>query len=248
LAGEVDALPSALAHAFLPASGPSEPVACASASYRLYGLAAGTWTIRAAGPGFLSTSSVLYVAQEGDIGDPATGSGGLELSLGLGEALTGTVTVRAAAAQLPDPRVVLEIYEPRTARLERTPVALSTGVTQASGTFSLGGLEPGTYWVNAFLKGFEATTMGKAPERVRQVKAGGRKVWVYRHGYPVDLGDPSAPPAGAPALASEEFCVIPLGGKFFVLSFAHESPIPDPEAAGEKAWAALLASFSLKAK
>ncbi|HBL19072.1 MAG TPA: hypothetical protein DD417_20510 [Elusimicrobia bacterium] len=101
---------------------------------------------------------------------------------------------------------------------------------------------------DAFLKGFEATTMGKAPERVRQVKAGGRKVWVYRHGYPVDLGDPSAPPAGAPALASEEFCVIPLGGKFFVLSFAHESPIPDPEAAGEKAWAALLASFSLKAK
>jgi hypothetical protein len=99
-----------------------------------------------------------------------------------------------------------------------------------------------------YLKGFEATTMGKAPEKVRQVKAGASKVWLYRHGYPVDLGDPSAPPAGAPALASEEFCIVPHGGRFFILSFAHESPIPDPEAAGEKAWALFLASFSLKAK
>jgi len=96
-----------------------------------------------------------------------------------------------------------------------------------------------------YLVGFEATTMGKTPEKARLAKVAGRKVWVYRHGYPIDLGDPHAASPGPVQLASEEFCILPMGTRFLVLSWAHESPVPDPEAAGEKAWEAFLSSLRL---
>ena len=98
---------------------------------------------------------------------------------------------------------------------------------------------------SGFLRGFEATTMGRPPKPVRRARLAGREVRVYGHGYPVDLGDPHLVDPRPPALAREEFCLLPSGRGFFVLSWAHESPVPDPEAAGEKAWRALLASFIL---
>jgi hypothetical protein len=97
-----------------------------------------------------------------------------------------------------------------------------------------------------FLKGFEATTMGRPPEVVRQVKVAGRETPVYRHGYPIMLGDPHILDPRPPRLATEEFVILPLGRKFFVLSWAHESPVPDPDAAADKVWAEFLDSFTLK--
>lgn len=96
-----------------------------------------------------------------------------------------------------------------------------------------------------YLAGFEATTMGKPPEKVRQTKVAGKKVWVYRHGYPIVLGDPHVQDPSPPRLAREEFCVIPYRGQFFVLSWAWESPVPDLESAGEDAWRAFLSSFTI---
>ncbi|MBI5622810.1 MAG: hypothetical protein HY924_03425 [Elusimicrobia bacterium] len=95
-----------------------------------------------------------------------------------------------------------------------------------------------------FLKGFEAATMGRPPERVREVKVAGEKAWLHRHGYPIMLGDPHLFDPKPPRLAMEEFVVLPRGRRFFVLSWAHESPIPDPDAVGEKAWEGFLASFT----
>ncbi|MCX5794572.1 MAG: hypothetical protein NTY77_03640 [Elusimicrobia bacterium] len=96
-----------------------------------------------------------------------------------------------------------------------------------------------------YLKGFEATTMGSPPERVREATVGGLRVWFYRHGYPINLGDPDTARAGPPELAAEEFCILPVGRRFLVLSWAHESPVPDPEDSGEAAWREFLSDFSL---
>ena len=96
-----------------------------------------------------------------------------------------------------------------------------------------------------YLKGFEATTMGDPPEKIRETTVGGLRVWVYRHGYPLTQGDPHVMDPRPPLLASEEFCILPVGGRFLVLSWALESNVPDPEAAGEAAWQSFLASFSL---
>ncbi|HAM36881.1 MAG TPA: hypothetical protein DEB40_11750 [Elusimicrobia bacterium] len=95
-----------------------------------------------------------------------------------------------------------------------------------------------------YLKGFEATTMGKPPEKIRAIKVVGGKTWLYRHGYPMALGDPHVVGDMPPILAQEEFCIIPIGRKFLVLSWAHESA-PDPEFAAEKAWTRFLERISL---
>ena len=96
-----------------------------------------------------------------------------------------------------------------------------------------------------YLKGFEATTMGTPPERIREATVSGLRVWFYRHGYPINLGDPDVVRAGPPELATEEFCILPYGRRFLVLSWAHESPVPDPEDSGEAAWREFLSGFSL---
>jgi hypothetical protein len=99
-----------------------------------------------------------------------------------------------------------------------------------------------------FLRGFEATTMGHPPERRREIQVAGRKVWLYRHGYPLARGDPHVADPRPPELASEEFCILPVGDRFLVLSFAHESAIPDLDDAGTRAWEALLASVATGAE
>jgi hypothetical protein len=96
-----------------------------------------------------------------------------------------------------------------------------------------------------YLKGFEATTMGNPPERLRQETVGGLRVWFYRHGYPLMQGDPHVMDPRPPELAMEEFCILPAGGRFLVLSWASESAAPEPEADGEEAWRSFLRDFSL---
>ena len=99
-----------------------------------------------------------------------------------------------------------------------------------------------------YLAGFEATTMGKPPEKLRQARVAGLKVWIWRHGYPINLGDPHVVDPRPPQLAREEFCLIPCGKKFLVLKWAHESPIPDLNAVGKKAWESFLGSLALEKK
>lgn len=107
---------------------------------------------------------------------------------------------------------------------------------------------PGSGYMNptVFLAGPAATTLGRKPERAGDVGIAGRRLTLYRRGFPVNLGDPHAPPAGPPRLGKEVFCVLPTsGGRFVVLSYARESPVPDRERRGEKAWAAFLKTIKL---
>ena len=99
-----------------------------------------------------------------------------------------------------------------------------------------------------FLKGFEATTMGNPPERVGEATVGGLRVAFYRHGYPLTQGDPDVSDPRPPALATEEFCILPVGSRFLVLSWSQESGAPDPEPESAAAWRAFLDSFSLVKK
>ncbi len=97
-----------------------------------------------------------------------------------------------------------------------------------------------------YLTGLEATTMGRPPEQSGTAAVAGKEVPVYRHGYPIELGDPHMVSPDPPKLAKERFVLIPAGKLFFVLSYAFESPIPDPSGDGEKAWADFLKSFTLR--
>jgi hypothetical protein len=97
-----------------------------------------------------------------------------------------------------------------------------------------------------FLRGPEATSMGRPPEAWRAARVSGRRVSVYRHTYPLPSGDPHDVGGGPSPKARETFCVLPAAGKaFFVLSYAWEAPVPESADEGEKAWAALLASFKI---
>ncbi len=96
-----------------------------------------------------------------------------------------------------------------------------------------------------FLSGAAAGTMGRKPEAAGSVKVAGRRLTVYKRGFPVNLGDPHAP-SGPTMLGREYFCVLPVsGGRFIVLSYARESPAPDLERRGERAWEAFLKTVKL---
>lgn len=97
----------------------------------------------------------------------------------------------------------------------------------------------------AFLESPAAGTAGRPPEVSGEVKVAGQERKIYRHQYGVDLGDPHAK-RSAPGMAEEQYVLVPAGKRFFVLSYAYESAVPSANNAGEKAWEAFLAGFTLK--
>lgn len=102
---------------------------------------------------------------------------------------------------------------------------------------------PGSAYADpaAFLSGAAASTMGRPPEKAGEATVAGRRTTLYRRGFPVNLGDPHIPSGRQQVLGLEVFVILPpRKGRFVVLSYARESPAPDLERAGEKAWAAFL--------
>lgn len=97
----------------------------------------------------------------------------------------------------------------------------------------------------AFLRSPAATTMGRPPQKDAVVKVAGARAYVYRHAYPEPAGDPHERSAKAPRMVMEEFCVVPAGKLFLVLSYAEEG-VPDPAAPSRPSWEAFLKSFKLK--
>lgn len=94
---------------------------------------------------------------------------------------------------------------------------------------------------SSFLAGAAASTMGRPPEKAAEELVAGRRVVVYKRGFPVSLGDPHSPGAPQPPMGKEVFLILPgTKGRFAVLSYARESPAPDLEGAGERAWAEFL--------
>ena len=152
-----------------------------STTYSLFGLAAGSWTIRAESRGFKSTSSALFVSGSGEIGDSITGAGGLDLSLELGAVLVGSVTVLGDTRRLDGSGetdipglnlkagpgrffVFVDAYDPASFARGGTVVELSTAASQSVATFTITGLDPGEHWVDARLPGFR-----KDPARAARV-------------------------------------------------------------------------------
>lgn len=102
---------------------------------------------------------------------------------------------------------------------------------------------PGSAYADpaAFLSGAAASTMGRPPEKAGEATVTGRRTTLYQRGFPVSLGDPHIPSGRQQVLGREIFVVLPpLKGRFAVLSYARESPAPDLERTGEKAWEAFL--------
>lgn len=97
----------------------------------------------------------------------------------------------------------------------------------------------------AFLSGPAASTMGRKPETAGSITTAGRRLMLHKHGFPINLGDPHAL-SGPTMLGREVFCILPASnGRFIVLSYAHESPAPDMEHHGEKAWETFLKTVKL---
>ncbi len=100
--------------------------------------------------------------------------------------------------------------------------------------------------IQAFMEGFEARAMGRLPDKAAEFKIAGAKTIVYRARLPIARGDPHAVANAPPPTFSQEFCVVPVGERFLVLSYADESGIPDPERVDRKVWRPFLKNFKLK--
>lgn len=92
-----------------------------------------------------------------------------------------------------------------------------------------------------------ARATGQPPEVVDAAVVAGIKTTIYRTAYPINLGDPHVEGAKT-ELADELFCVVPLKGRFLVLSYAYESAIPDPDLDGTAVWREFLSGFKLRKK
>ena len=92
-----------------------------------------------------------------------------------------------------------------------------------------------------FLTGAAASEQGAAPSDAGTVTVAGRKLALRRRRFPIAVSDPHRPSMGKSPLGTEVFCVLPLkDGRYAVLAYLRESPIPDLHRKGEKAWAAFL--------
>ena len=93
-----------------------------------------------------------------------------------------------------------------------------------------------------FLLGFEALSKGgKRAEKTGTAAVSGRRVMMYRREVPVSLPPPDT--GGPSVFAREEFCVVPAGKMFFILSYSYGDSIPDPAYDGLKAWRKFLKNF-----
>lgn len=93
-----------------------------------------------------------------------------------------------------------------------------------------------------FLGSPAATTMGRAPDPAGSAVVAGRGVALYRRRFPLADGDPHAASSAPPRFGSAVFCVLPpaADGRFAVLTYARESPIPGLDDRGEKSWNSFL--------
>jgi len=99
-----------------------------------------------------------------------------------------------------------------------------------------------------FLAGFEALSRGgRRAEKMGEIIVSGARVMAYSREVAVSLPPPDT--GGPSVFAREEFCVVPAGKRFFILSYSYGDSIPDPSYNGKEAWRKFLKTFRvLKAK
>jgi hypothetical protein len=113
-------------------------------------------------------------------------------------------------------------------------------------TIRLAGGEGSRYKTAAdFLFGFEARSPGgKLAERLGDAVVADQKTFLYRRQKIVSLPPPGE--GGPTHLTPEEFCVVVVGERFFILSYSYGDSIPDPSYNGREVWREFLKSFELK--
>lgn len=96
-----------------------------------------------------------------------------------------------------------------------------------------------------FWAGFEARSHsgGNLAEKIGAVDVSGMSVMLYRRAVVVSLPPPDA--SGPSTFTDEEFCVVPAGKMFFVLSYSYGDSIPDPTYNGLAVWRKFLQDFRL---
>jgi hypothetical protein len=93
-----------------------------------------------------------------------------------------------------------------------------------------------------FLIGFEArSTGGKTAEKAEAVVVSGARVLLYRRKIPVSMPPPDE--SGPSTMTTEEFCAVPAGKRFFILTYSYGDTIPDPSYDGDKVWREFLKEF-----
>jgi len=93
-----------------------------------------------------------------------------------------------------------------------------------------------------FLAGFEARFPGgKQAEKIGTLVVSGTRVLRYRLEIPLSL--PPQGEGGPATMAPEEFCLVPAGKRFFILTYSYGDTIPDMSYDGNGAWTKFLKSF-----
>lgn len=101
--------------------------------------------------------------------------------------------------------------------------------------------------IKDFMAGPAATEEGAAPAADGTVTVAGKKLPLYRRRFAISVSNPHGPAAPKSPLGVERFCVLPLkGGRFAALAYRRDTPAPDLEGTGEKAWAAFLKTVKPK--
>ncbi|MDD5302369.1 MAG: hypothetical protein PHS14_04595 [Elusimicrobia bacterium] len=92
-----------------------------------------------------------------------------------------------------------------------------------------------------FLAGPGASEEGAPSAPAGTATVAGKKVELRSRRVPIETADPHRASPPTKLKGTEVFCVLPLkGGRFAVLAYRRESPIPDLHRTGEKAWEAFL--------
>lgn len=115
-------------------------------------------------------------------------------------------------------------------------------------TVRLSGGEKSRYeTADDFLAGFEARSIkdGKPAEKIGAVDVSGMSVMLYRREVPVSFFQPPPDTSGPWIFTKEEFCVVPAGKMFFVLSYSYGDSIPDPDYDGHEVWRKFLKDFRI---
>lgn len=224
----------------------SDGVFTTSAPYTLFGLDPGSWTITARAFGFFSSSTAVLVSTSAaDLGDPSFRTGGVSLALSSGGLISGTLTFSGSTAGLSGPScpgaapaaaaaVPVQAYNLQTAALTQSFACVVKGSAPASSTFTIGGLDSGSYLVTAQQSGFILSPAGGASVVVSTPAVSTAAMTLTPTGSSgaVAVVVRLPPLAGGVCRSSSDFQSVGLGlpaaggGTLFVSSATSLTPVP----------------------
>ena len=114
--------------------------------------------------------------------------------------------------------VFLLLAAPASASAKEPPMEIKAGLSVAAK------YESRYKTAGDFFVGFEACSRGGRPsEKIGGTVVSGMRVMLYRREVAVSLPPPDT--GGPSTFAPEEFCVVPAGKRFFVLSYSYGDSI-----------------------